>query len=266
MYGVHIHRHGAHIHMYGAHIQMYAVHIHMYGVHIHMYFVHIQYLRPYSVRHVFETGYTTPLGVRDKQGAAIILEKPGKWDYSRFSELDLIKADCITIHKVTEDEATQVNGINLLIDYSGFSLSHLAHTSPSFARRLCRLWQDVFPARLRAVHIVNEPPSYGNIFALFKPFLKQKLLDRVFFHGSKHAELLEFIEADNLPESYGGNLPNVTDMTWSDVIIQFDKQFEEDAKFGLVDMNVQPTSGSSKSVGGVAQSSLVGTFRKLEVD
>ncbi|XP_055870867.1 alpha-tocopherol transfer protein-like [Biomphalaria glabrata] len=224
-------------------------------------------LRPFCVRHVFESGYTTPLGVRDKQGAAIILEKPGKWDYGRFSELDLIKADCITIHKVIEDEITQVNGITLVIDYKGFTLSHLAHTSPSFARRLCRLWQDVFPARLRAVHIVNEPATYGNIFALFKPFLKQKLLDRIFFHGPRHEELLDHIDEQNLPEAYGGKMTDVSDTTWCDVILQYDKQFEEDAKFGLLDMTVSSAlDADSESLGGVAQSSLVGTFKKLSVD
>ncbi|CAL1532913.1 unnamed protein product [Lymnaea stagnalis] len=224
-------------------------------------------LKPFCVRHVFESGYTTPLGVRDKKGAAVILEKPGNWDYARFSELDLIKADCITIQKITEDETTQVYGVTLLIDYTGFTLSHLTHTSPSFARRMCRLWQDVFPARLRAVHIVNEPASYSNIFGLFKPFLKQKLLDRIFFHGTKYSGLHEHIDPDNLPKAYGGNCPDVVDTTWADVILKCDKQFEEDAKYGLLDMKVSALQGAeTESPGGVARDSLVGTFKKLAVD
>ncbi|XP_059145950.1 alpha-tocopherol transfer protein-like [Physella acuta] len=224
-------------------------------------------LKPICVRHVFESGYTTPLGIRDRKGASVVLEKPGKWDYSRFSELDLIKADCITIRKITEEETTQVYGITLIIDYTGFTLSHLAHTSPSFARRMCRLWQDVFPARLKAVHIVNEPASYGNIFGLFKPFLKQKLLDRIFFHGTRYSSLHEHIDPELLPESFGGTKQNVTDTDWCDVILKYDKQFEEDAKFGLLDMNVTSGQGAeSESAGGVAKDGLVGTFKKLAVD
>uniref|UniRef100_A0A0B6ZFJ9 CRAL-TRIO domain-containing protein n=1 Tax=Arion vulgaris TaxID=1028688 RepID=A0A0B6ZFJ9_9EUPU len=138
-------------------------------------------LKPFSVKHVFDVGYTTPLGIRDKQGAAVILEKPGAWDYSRFSDLDLIRADCITIAKLMEEEENQVYGITLLVDYSGFTLSHFARTPPSFARRLCKLWQDVFPARLKSVHIVNEPASFSNIFAIFKPFSNRNYWTEYFF-------------------------------------------------------------------------------------
>ncbi|BFZ11131.1 hypothetical protein BsWGS_14170 [Bradybaena similaris] len=224
-------------------------------------------LKPSCVKHVFDSGYTTPLGIRDKQGATVVLEKPGAWDYARFPELDLIKADCITISKLMEDEENQVYGVTLLVDYSGFTLSHFARTSPSFARRLCKLWQDVFPARLKAVHIVNEPASFSNIFALFKPFLKQKLLDRIFFHGEKYCGLHENIDPDLLPKAYGGNAPDVTATTWSDVILKCDKQFEEDFKFGFVDMTVGCThEAESESFGSVATDSLVGTFKKLNVD
>ncbi|GFO12140.1 alpha-tocopherol transfer protein-like [Plakobranchus ocellatus] len=168
-------------------------------------------LKPSRVRHVFESGYCTSLGITDKKGAAVVLDKPGKWDVDRFSELDLIKADVVTIEKLIEDERTQVYGICLVVDYAGFGLSHLARTPPSFAMRLCRLWQDVFPARLKAVHIVNEPGSFGSIFGLFKPFLKQKLLSRIKFHGSKYSTLHEDIDAELLPEAYGGSAPDIKD-------------------------------------------------------
>uniref|UniRef100_A0AAT9H830 Alpha-tocopherol transfer protein n=1 Tax=Ambigolimax valentianus TaxID=1338344 RepID=A0AAT9H830_9EUPU len=226
-----------------------------------------QDLKPFSVKHVFESGYTTPLGIRDHQGATVVVEKPGAWDYARFSDLDLIKADCITISKLMEDEENQVYGIALIVDYTGFTLSHFARTPPSFARRLCRLWQDVFPARLKAVHIVNEPASFSNIFAIFKPFLKQKLLDRIFFHGDKYSGLHEHIDPNLLPLAYGGSAPDITNTTWSTVILQCDKQFEEDFKFGFVDMKVGPDrGGDSESRGGVATDSLVGTFKKLQTD
>ncbi|RUS72045.1 hypothetical protein EGW08_020192, partial [Elysia chlorotica] len=125
-------------------------------------------LKPSRVKHVFESGYCTALGITDRQGAVVILDKPGSWDIDRFSELDLIKADVLTIEKLIAEERNQVHGFCLLVDYAGFGLSHLARTPPSFAMRLCRLWQDVFPARLKAVHIVNEPSSFGNIFGLFR--------------------------------------------------------------------------------------------------
>uniref|UniRef100_A0A0B6ZFV8 CRAL-TRIO domain-containing protein n=1 Tax=Arion vulgaris TaxID=1028688 RepID=A0A0B6ZFV8_9EUPU len=80
-----------------------------------------------------------------------------------------------------QEEENQVYGITLLVDYSGFTLSHFARTPPSFARRLCKLWQDVFPARLKSVHIVNEPASFSNIFAIFKPFSNRNYWTEYFF-------------------------------------------------------------------------------------
>lgn len=222
-------------------------------------------LKPSRVKHVFESGYCTALGITDKHGATVVLDKPGSWDIDRFSELDLIKADVLTIEKLIAEERTQVYGFCLLVDYSGFGLSHLARTPPSFAMRLCHLWQDVFPARLKAVHIVNEPSSFGSIFGLFKPFLKQKLLSRIKFHGSKYSTLHEDIDPALLPEAYGGTGPDITSATWTDVILGCDKHFESDTKFGLVDMNMGGGNGAEQGgKGGVATESLVGTFKKLE--
>ncbi|CAG5123291.1 unnamed protein product, partial [Candidula unifasciata] len=33
-------------------------------------------LKPFCVKHVFDSGYTTPLGIRDKQGGAVLVDKP----------------------------------------------------------------------------------------------------------------------------------------------------------------------------------------------
>lgn len=39
--------------------------------------------------------------------------------------------------------------------------------------------QDGFPIRIKAVHIVNEPRIFKGIFAIIKPFLKEKIANRV---------------------------------------------------------------------------------------
>lgn len=46
-------------------------------------------------------------------------------------------------------------------------------TSPSL------LLQDGFPIRIKAVHVVNEPRIFKGIFAIIKPFLKEKIANRV---------------------------------------------------------------------------------------
>lgn len=39
--------------------------------------------------------------------------------------------------------------------------------------------QDAFPARIKGLHIVNEPSIFGTVFAVVKPFLKEKTVKRV---------------------------------------------------------------------------------------
>jgi len=39
--------------------------------------------------------------------------------------------------------------------------------------------QDAFPMRIKGLHVVNEPSIFGTIFAIVKPFLKEKTVQRV---------------------------------------------------------------------------------------
>ena len=40
-------------------------------------------------------------------------------------------------------------------------------------------FQDAFPCRVKAMHFVYEPAVFSIVFALVKPFLKEKLVSRV---------------------------------------------------------------------------------------
>ena len=50
--------------------------------------------------------------------------------------------------------------------------------------------QESFPMRLKAIHFVNEPAVFGAIFSLVKPFLKEKLVKRVYVPLSPFLHIL----------------------------------------------------------------------------
>lgn len=43
-------------------------------------------------------------------------------------------------------------------------------------------WQDSFPLKVRGIHLINEPLFFHPVLALIKPFLTEKIKDRVSAH------------------------------------------------------------------------------------
>lgn len=43
-------------------------------------------------------------------------------------------------------------------------------------------WQDSFPLKVRGIHLINEPLFFHPVFALIKPFLTEKIKQRVSAH------------------------------------------------------------------------------------
>lgn len=89
-------------------------------------------------------------------------------------------------------------------------------------------FQDCVPIRLKAVHIINQPYIFNMLFAIFKPFLREKLRSRIHFHGSSKQSLLSHVDASALRIRHGGTLPDPEipgDLLW-----QMLHHYEEDFK------------------------------------
>ncbi|XP_015220212.1 alpha-tocopherol transfer protein-like isoform X2 [Lepisosteus oculatus] len=182
-------------------------------------------LRPSAVRHVLGSGFLTVLPRPDPQGRFILCLQPGKWKPSDYPFVDNVRAIYLTLEKLIQPEETQVNGIVILTDYNGVGLSQASNLGPFLAKKVVGILQDGFPIRIKAVNIINEPRIFKGIFAIIKPFLKEKMAERYILHGSDLNSLHRSIPRSVLPEEYGGVSGRLDSSVWARTLLDSEEEF-----------------------------------------
>ncbi|KAI1233342.1 hypothetical protein IHE44_0004514 [Lamprotornis superbus] len=209
-------------------------------------------LKPSAIKPVLESGFVTVLPHRDPQGRHVVCIRPGtqsrvslspssrrvwakslfpalyRWTPSNYPITENIRAIYLTLEKLIQSEETQVNGIVILADYKGVSLSKASHFGPFVAKKVIGILQDGFPIRIKAVNIINEPRIFKGIFAIIKPFLKEKIANRFFLHGCDLNSLHQNIPPVILPEEYGGTAGKLDISAWNELLLASEEDFLHD--------------------------------------
>ncbi|XP_057557244.1 alpha-tocopherol transfer protein-like isoform X3 [Hippopotamus amphibius kiboko] len=148
-------------------------------------------LRPSALKEVLASGFLTVLPHTDPRGCHILCLRPDRWIPSNYPITENIRAIYLTLEKLIQSEETQ----------------------------------DGFPIRIKAVHIVNEPRIFKGIFAIIKPFLKEKIANRFFLHGSDLNSLHTNLPRNILPKEYGGTAGELDITTWNAVLLASEEDF-----------------------------------------
>lgn len=147
---------------------------------------------------------------RDHKGRRVLMVNcGGTWDPSKVSSDQLFRMFYLIHEAAILEPETQVRGVVVLMDFEGLGMKQVMAFNPSFSMRLLGFIQDAMPLRLKEVHIVKQPFIFNMVWSIFKPFVKEKLKGRMFFHGSKMASLHKHMEPSHLPKNYGGELPEI---------------------------------------------------------
>ena len=163
-----------------------------------------------SVEHVLKSGVLSVPDARFYNGSKAICVYPQKWDYETVPFMDNFRATMLILDKLIEDEETQIHGISVVYNFEGtsfYSILKVAQLEHTQRAMLIELLQEAFPARFKGVHLINQPWYISIVMGLIKPFMKQKLRDRIHLHGTDFQGLHEYTNPDSLPIEFGGTRP-----------------------------------------------------------
>lgn len=157
-----------------------------------------------------------------------------RWKHKEVSLDEVFKGCVLFLEAAMLEPETQVNGAIVIFDMDGLSLQQTWQFTPQFAKRIVDWLQDGVPLRIKAIHIINQPKIFQVVFALFKPFLREKLKNRIIFHGTDRASLHKAIAPKCLPPNYGGTLElaRVTGDQWYQLLLVCEKEYEAINSYG----------------------------------
>ncbi|XP_037909600.1 alpha-tocopherol transfer protein-like isoform X2 [Hermetia illucens] len=192
-------------------------------------------LVPSREANIFNQNILTVFPNRDQLGRRILLLELGKkWKHKEVTLDEVFKGCVLYLEAAMLEPETQVHGAVVLFDMDGLSLQQTWQFTPPFAKRIVDWLQDSVPLRIKGIHIVNQPKIFNVVFALFKPFLREKLRSRIIFHGTNRESLHQYISPKCLPAVYGGiiEIPRIEGEQWYKLLLQCDKEYEAINSYG----------------------------------
>jgi len=185
-------------------------------------------LMPVKVKHVFEEELISFHPVRCDKGTRLMIITIAKWNTKTVSLYDMFRTIIMALEIAMIEPKTQVAGVHVLLNMQGLTLNQIFQFSPSFAKTTLDFIQQCIPVRLKGIHIVNQPYIFGMLYAIFKPFIGEKLRKRLFFYGKERKSLHARVSKESLPPSYDGTLdiPDCPGHLLAEMLCRYDKEFE----------------------------------------
>lgn len=176
-------------------------------------------IQPLNMRHIGDDNVLSVLPYREQTGRRIMIYKIGNWNPNSYSIDELFKATVVILELAVMEQRAQILGGICIFDLGGISMQHAWQITPSIARKTVELMVTSFPIRTHAIHIVNESWIFDIIFAIFKPFLDDRMKEKIHFHGLDMESLHSHIDPKFLPKTYGGLRPEYSYTDWLDNLV-----------------------------------------------
>lgn len=160
------------------------------------------------------------------------------------------------------EEQVGVAGDVVIFDASVATPQHFAKFTPALVKKFLICVQEAYPVKLKEIHIVNLSPLVDTIVNFVKPFLKEKIRQRIHFHGNMES-LYKVVPKSVLPTEYGGDAGSIKDINeaWRQILIDNRPYFIEQEKMKANEALRPGSPRTSDDLFGMD-----GSFRKLTID
>ncbi|XP_014287399.1 alpha-tocopherol transfer protein-like [Halyomorpha halys] len=220
-----------------------------------------------EMKEVFEIFHFPPLPNLPPNGRRVIVMRalePTKNEIPSVTEA--MKAVLMIGDIRLKEELTGVAGDIYILDASIATPAHYAaHYSkftPTIIKKFLICVQEAYPVKLKEVHVINVSPIVDTIINFVKPFLKEKIKNRIHVHPNLES-LHKIVPKEVLPEEYGGTSGTITDIsqTWYDKIVSYRDWFLEQESL-KADESKRP--GKPKTYDDLF--GMEGSFKQLSID
>ncbi|XP_059199954.1 alpha-tocopherol transfer protein [Centropristis striata] len=200
-------------------------------------------LSPSSVLGLLNTSYHAVLPRRDHTGSRVLIYRIGQWKPKDWSAFQVFRVSLMTSEIISRETETQRRGLKVIFDLQGWSLGHALQINPFLARKISSVLSDSFPLKVRGIHLVNEPMFFRPVLAMIRPFLPEKIKQRIHMHGADfHDSLSDFFSSPVLPPEYGGEGPDIEEACkdWTNQLLQSEKLLQQIASHPTGDIAITP--------------------------
>ncbi|GFY57487.1 alpha-tocopherol transfer protein-like [Trichonephila inaurata madagascariensis] len=147
---------------------------------------------------------------RCREGCTVITFQYAKFDPNDLCVEDLKRLVIFFFTQILRDPMTQINGFKLIHDFKGTSIQHLKCCTPQNMYLFYNAAMHCIPGRYKEIHVINQSFMVKHCWAILKPFLSEKMRNRVYFHSNVE-DLYDFFPRSILPVEWGGDLKESTE-------------------------------------------------------
>ncbi|GAA5799651.1 hypothetical protein HPULCUR_005067 [Helicostylum pulchrum] len=150
----------------------------------------------------------------DKEGHPILIDRTGyhnaKEMGNNVSTLEITNYQIATqefLSRVLMPEGCEKAGKSIHSETAIFDCTNMKFHMGAFQhlRAIAEIVQHYYPETLHRLFVVNAPSAFVVMFKVIKPWLNPRTLDKIHVLGKDfESVLLEYVEAENLPDFLGG--------------------------------------------------------------